>query len=113
ALIVSSTLSTPDAPDAVDGQAVLPPAAALDLDAYARAIEPRDWAFPADHGAHPGFQTEWWYYTGNLAAEDGRRFGYQFTIFRRALTPDETESVSEWRANQAYMAHFTVTDVSG
>ena len=62
-------------------------APAADVSAYARAIDPRDWQFPRDHGAHPQFQTEWWYYTGVLAADNGRRFGYQFTIFRRALSP--------------------------
>lgn len=114
ALIVSSTLAargTADAP--ADQRAALPAVGAPDLGAFARAIEPRPWSFPDDHGAHPTFQTEWWYYTGNLAAPDGRRFGYQFTIFRRALTPEALASDSEWRANQAYMAHFTVTDVSG
>jgi predicted secreted hydrolase len=85
----------------------------MDTSGYARAIEPRNWQFPADFGAHPEFQTEWWYYTGNLAAENGRRFGYQFTIFRRAITPQNVDSESEWRANQIYMVHFTVSDVEG
>jgi predicted secreted hydrolase len=80
---------------------------------YARALEPWDWQFPRDHGPHPAFQTEWWYYTGNVSTPDGRRFGYQFTIFRRAIAPSVTESASEWRTNQFYMAHFTVTDVEG
>ena len=84
-----------------------------DISGYARAIEPYDWQFPRDHGPHPDFQTEWWYYTGNLATEDGRRFGYQFTIFRRALTPEAEAGDSEWRTNQVYLAHFTVTDVEG
>jgi predicted secreted hydrolase len=82
-----------------------------DLSGYARAIGPWDWHFPADYGAHPRFQTEWWYYTGNLADASGRRFGYQFTIFRRAIAPTPYASDSEWRTNQIYMAHFTVTDV--
>ena len=85
----------------------------MDISGYARAIKPYDWQFPQDFGPHPNFQTEWWYYTGNLADEAGRRFGYQFTIFRRAITPAEAEPGSEWRADQIYMAHFTVTDVSG
>jgi len=80
---------------------------------YARALEPWDWQFPRDHGPHPEFQTEWWYYTGNVSTPDGRRFGYQFTIFRRAIAPSVTESTSEWRTNQFYMAHFTVADVEG
>lgn len=83
-----------------------------DLDSYTRALGPYAWSFPADHGAHPGYQTEWWYYTGNLATTEGRRFGFQFTVFRRAITPDAVESDSEWRTNQMYMAHFTVTDVA-
>lgn len=88
-------------------------AAALDDTGYARAIDPYAWDFPADHAAHPDFQTEWWYYTGNLEAESGARFGFQFTIFRRAVVPETVESDSEWRTNQVYMAHFTVTDVEG
>ena len=83
------------------------------LSGYARAIDPYSWQFPRDHGPHPAFQTEWWYYTGNLADESGRRFGYQFTVFRRAIAPTEAASTSEWRTNQVYMAHFTLTDVEG
>ena len=30
--------------------------------------------FPHDHGAHDEFRTEWWYYTGHLSSENGRRF---------------------------------------
>ena len=26
--------------------------------------------------------TEWWYYTGHLQADDGRKFGFEFVIFR-------------------------------
>ncbi|MCA9913528.1 MAG: carotenoid 1,2-hydratase [Anaerolineae bacterium] len=89
-------------------------ASGMDTSGYARAIEPYDWHFPQDFGAHPDFQTEWWYYTGNLATDDGRRFGFQFTIFRRAITPpaEERDSGSEWRTNQVYLAHFTVSDIS-
>nr|MBA3873469.1 carotenoid 1,2-hydratase [Anaerolineae bacterium] len=86
-----------------------------DTTGYTRAIEPRTWNFPQDFGAHPDFQTEWWYYTGNVTTTDGHRFGYQFTIFRRAIEPpDKTvASTSEWRSNQIYMAHFAVSDIGG
>jgi predicted secreted hydrolase len=80
---------------------------------FARAMDAWDWQFPRDFGPHPEFQTEWWYYTGNLATDDGRRFGYQFTIFRRAIEPQAYVSDSEWRTNQIYMAHFTVSDIAG
>lgn len=83
-----------------------------DISGFTQAIEPWDWQFPRDHGAHPDFQTEWWYYTGNVATEDGRRFGYQFTIFRRAISPENHISDSEWRANQIHMAHFTISDIT-
>jgi predicted secreted hydrolase len=87
-------------------------ASAVNLDDFARAIEPYDWDFPEDFGAHPEFLTEWWYYTGNLATADGRRFGYQFTIFRRAITAEDITTNSEWRSNQIYLAHFTVSDIA-
>jgi predicted secreted hydrolase len=86
-------------------------APSTDLTGYARAIEPRAWSFPRDYGAHRAFQTEWWYYTGNVSDETGRRFGYQFTIFRRAITPEEYPTDSEWRTNQVYLAHFTLSDI--
>ncbi|HEY8452405.1 MAG TPA: hypothetical protein VIL54_09395, partial [Natronosporangium sp.] len=33
-------------------------------DGFERAFEPRPLRFPADHGSHPTFRTEWWYFTG-------------------------------------------------
>lgn len=87
------------------------------IDAFERALTQREWNFPRDHGAHESFQTEWWYYTGNLTTTDNRRFGYQFTIFRRAITPADSQTVSldtttsEWRSNQIYLVHFTLSDI--
>ena len=43
--------------------------------------------FPEDHGAHPDFKTEWWYFTGKLRAPDGREFGYELTWFRQGVIP--------------------------
>ncbi len=88
---------------------------------FARALGPREFTFPADHGPHPEFRSEWWYFVGHLAAADGRRFGYQLTLFRNALSPSppseaaapDGESSSSWRTNQAYMGHFSLTDVAG
>lgn len=78
---------------------------------YARAVAPRIFDFPLDHGSHPNFRTEWWYVTGNLSTEDEREFGFQFTIFRNALAPITPGGPSPWSTNQAYMGHFAVTDV--
>jgi predicted secreted hydrolase len=77
---------------------------------FEKAIEPRTFMFPEDHGPHPGFRNEWWYITGNLDGEDGRRFGFELTIFRFALTPSLPVAESNWRSNQVYIAHFAVTD---
>ncbi|MDX2162180.1 MAG: lipocalin-like domain-containing protein [bacterium] len=89
-------------------------AADADISGFARATAPLDWQFPRDFAAHEDYQTEWWYYTGNIATAEGRRFGYQFTIFRRSITAEAaTPESSEWRSNQLYMAHFAVSDVEG
>jgi predicted secreted hydrolase len=81
---------------------------------FLRAKAPANLEFPSDHGPHLDYQTEWWYYTGNLATVEGRRFGYQLTFFRRALAPPtlRSERPSAWGADQVYMAHFALTDVS-
>jgi predicted secreted hydrolase len=88
---------------------------------YALATEPDAVTFPIDLGAHPDYQTEWWYYTGNLQTAEGRDFGFQLTFFRRALTPDEvaaeqaaTGEAAEntWQTRQVYLAHFTISDVA-
>ena len=83
--------------------------------AFKRADGPVSLVFPQDFGPHPEFQTEWWYYTGNLATDDGRRFGYQLTIFRRALLPQEVlvPRQSNFATEQIYLAHFAITDVNG
>lgn len=86
--------------------------AGADTAGYARAMAVRPFSFPEDHGPHPSFRTEWWYVTGNLSAQDGRAFGFQFTIFRSALAPTAPDLTSAWATNQAYMGHFTLTDVS-
>lgn len=80
---------------------------------FSRAEAPREFRFPKDHGPHPAFRHEWWHFTGNLRTNEGRRFGYQLTFFRFALSPHPVERESRLAANQAYMAHFALTDVEG
>jgi predicted secreted hydrolase len=84
-------------------------------DGFARATQPREFVFPADHGAHPEYRTEWWYFTGNLATARGRHFGFELTFFRYALAPPDAErdGASAWRAEQVWMAHFAITDTEG
>jgi predicted secreted hydrolase len=86
---------------------------------FERAESVRTFEFPRDHGPHPTFRHEWWYFTGHLQAKDGERFGFELTFFRVALAPPRAETlksaagepVSQWRARQIYVAHFAVTDI--
>lgn len=84
--------------------------------AFTQATGPKTLEFPQDLGPHNSYQTEWWYYTGNLETSSGREFGYQLTFFRRALTPEvkpvaNAADVSDWRSNQIYFSHFTISDI--
>ncbi len=80
---------------------------------YRRASAARPFIFPEDHGPHPGFKHEWWYFTGNLRSAQGRRFGFQLTFFRIALAPDPLQRPSRWGTRQIYMAHFALSDAAG
>jgi len=80
---------------------------------FSRALEPHAFSFPRDHGAHPDFRTEWWYFTGNLDAVGGRHFGFELTFFRYAIRPPSQELAgSDLRASEIFMAHFAITDVA-
>jgi len=79
---------------------------------FARVTSPRPFRFPEDHATHPAYRAEWWYFTGNLANDEGDHYGFELTFFRFALTaaaPD-ADSGSAWSTNQVYMAHLAVTD---
>jgi predicted secreted hydrolase len=102
--------------DAVGTQLNWLEAAPADTVGFEKALTPRKWQFPEDFGAHEGYQTEWWYYTGNLETSEGREFGFQLTFFRQALAPvvqtAANSEASHWRSNQIYSAHFTVSDIA-
>jgi len=68
-------------------------------------------AFPRDHGKHPDFQTEWWYFSGNLQSAGNRRWGFQLTFFRRSLVKTPTRKNSSWAVRDLYPAHFALSDV--
>jgi predicted secreted hydrolase len=87
-------------------------------DGFLQVTGPCRLSFPADHGAHPGYRTEWWYYTGNLTDRDNRHFGFQLTFFRSgigspALRNHWPEPASAWRSDQIYLAHAAISDTSG
>jgi predicted secreted hydrolase len=59
--------------------------------------------FPADHGAHPESRLEWWYYTGHLASDEGRHYGFELTFFRAGIEGERDLD----------LAHFALTDIDG
>ena len=82
----------------------------INTEAFARVDGTYELSFPLDHGPHDEFLFEWWYLTAILEDLNGREFGVQFTIFRRALAIDN-DSSNPWRTGQTYMGHFAVSDI--
>jgi predicted secreted hydrolase len=82
------------------------------FDGWRQATSGYSMEFPRDHGSHPDYRIEWWYYTGNLESADGRRYGYQVTFFRIGVDPTP-ENPSAWAVRDLFMAHLAVTDVDG
>lgn len=82
--------------------------AGLGTDAAGFSIPDPDYeiTFPEDHGPHPDFRIEWWYLTATLQAEDGREFGVQWTLFRSALRPEDSQG---WDSAQIYLGHAGLT----
>jgi predicted secreted hydrolase len=68
-------------------------------------------SFPRDYFNHEGFQTEWWYYTGNVKAADGHRFGFELTFFRQGVS--RAESGRPWFVQDLWMAHIALSDLTG
>ena len=79
---------------------------------WREATTPRQWSFPRDHGSHPEYRTEWWYFTGNLNDNGGKRYGYQLTFFRYGLALQPKQPSNAWSVRDIYFAHFAITDVS-
>ena len=67
--------------------------------------------FPRDYFNHEDFQTEWWYYTGNLKSSDGHRFGYELTFFRQGVS--RADSSQPWFVHDVWMAHLALSDIDG
>ncbi|CAB1081413.1 AttH component of AttEFGH ABC transport system [Olavius algarvensis Delta 1 endosymbiont] len=91
---------------------------AEDENAYLSITGPCNLEFPRDHGDHPGYRTEWWYYTGNLRSQNGDHYGFQLTFFRSQISPPGSENTwprpaSAWRTSQVFMAHAAISDIAG
>ncbi|MFO7655016.1 MAG: lipocalin family protein [Candidatus Krumholzibacteriia bacterium] len=103
---------------AATGMAPPPAAAPSGRSAGWRQARPdHAWEFPRAHWRHPGFKTEWWYFTGHLAemGDDAGalpRYGFQFTFFRVGLLSQPPRLASAWAATDLIMGHASVTDVA-
>ena len=67
--------------------------------------------FPADHGAHSTFRTEWWYVTGWLRTARGADLGMQVTFFRNRPGVQE-DTGSRFAPEQLLFAHAALADPS-
>ena len=80
---------------------------------YDLALPGRKLAFPASHYSHPNFKTEWWYYSGQLDTESGKRYGYQVPFFRFGVRDRQKEAAVAPLFSDLYMAHFALSDIAG
>lgn len=101
--------ATPESVPVAGKPAALAGAAAT----FERAQGRRVWSFPRDHGQHPRFRLEWWYYTGIVRTSQGRAFGYQVTFFRQGLHSGPVQGASAWRTGSVYLAHLALRDLEG
>ena len=70
--------------------------------------------FPRDHGSHPDYKIEWWYFTGHLETETGQAFGFQATFFRFAAPRDRAmPDHPEFGNSQLFSSQVALTDVEG
>jgi predicted secreted hydrolase len=80
---------------------------------FRSALPGYQFEFPRDHGAHNDYRTEWWYYTGHLRAESGKRYGFELTFFRAGVVAAGAEKQTRWDLQNVSLAHFAVTDIDG
>ena len=79
---------------------------------YRTAMPGYRYQFPRDHFSHPDFQSEWWYYTGNVRSADGHHFGFELTFFRQAVDRDAARTAA-WDVHDLYLAHLALSDLDG
>ena len=78
---------------------------------FSYAVVSREFSFPNDHGAHPNYRSEWWYFTGNVYDENHRNYAFDITIFRFGLEPSMSDAADSLRASQIFLGHFAISDV--
>lgn len=84
-------------------------AASASAQDYKLALPGYRFQFPRDYFNHEDYQTEWWYYTGNLRARDGHRFGFELTFFRQGVS--HAAGTDPWFVHDLWMAHMALSDI--
>lgn len=78
---------------------------------YKLALPGYKFQFPRDDFNHESYQTEWWYYTGNVRARDGHRFGFELTFFRQGVSRQPGDA-DPWDVHDLWMAHLALSDLT-
>ena len=86
-------------------------ATSVSFSQFQTALPGYHYDFPRDYFNHPDYQTEWWYYTGNVQSADGHKFGFELTFFRQGLSRDPKQN-SAWDIRDIYFAHFALSDLT-
>jgi RND superfamily putative drug exporter len=96
-VVVAGCAPSPILANAPAAHPTSPPAAPYP----ARSPDPIPVVLPRDDAPHDRL-TEWWYYTGHLATNDGREFGFEYVVFR----------AERGRLAVSWASHLAVTDES-
>lgn len=108
----------------ISGGNELPASAEDQARKWRKALPGYSYSFPRDHASHDEFKTEWWYFTGHLESQDGRKFGYEVTFFRIGADASDSSAAgaqalgslvpskkTNWNIDNFYPAHFALTDI--
>ncbi|MBI4496956.1 MAG: hypothetical protein HY689_03530 [Chloroflexi bacterium] len=79
------------------------PSPTAEAPAVVFSTPPRPLQLPQDDAPHRD-PLEWWYYTGHLEADGGRRYGFEFVIFQRLGQQSQNGAAG-------YVGHFAITDL--
>lgn len=101
--------------DRSDAAPAFTPLALFTEDGFKVPQPDNTFSFPKDHGSHPEFKVEWWYFTGHLWGPKNERYGFQVTFFRRAGAPvsNSKEPISErFQTREIHLLHLALLDVN-
>lgn len=114
-MLTAAACREPAGSGARDAGAGLSPAAFIASgEGELRRLEP-PWRFrfPADHGPHGAYRTEWWQLTGVLAGEAGRPLGLALSLLRIGVARERPDAASRWATEDVYMGRLSISAGDG